>query len=94
MFSGGVLFPEAFPWEGAGWTHSQREIMAAVLAHRQVWLRNLCGVPDGGRRLRAWGGLPSAACGPASAVPLPLASVSPTDPPRCLSHASGVLQAG
>ena len=39
------------------------------------------------------GGLSREACGPASAVALPLASFSPTDPPWFLSHTSGVLQA-
>ena len=39
------------------------------------------------------GGLSLEACGPASAVALPLASFSPTDPPWFLSHTSGVLRA-
>ena len=39
------------------------------------------------------GGLSREACGPASAVALPLASFSPTDLLWFLSHISGVLQA-
>lgn len=81
------------PCEGDGWTHNQRELMAVAIAHTQAWSRVLCGAPDGGRWLRVCGGLSSEACGPASAVPLPLASFSPTEPPWFLSHTSGVLQA-
>lgn len=57
----------------------------ASVVERPLWST------DGGRWLKVCGGLSSEACGPASAVPMPLASFSPTDPPWFLSHASGVL---
>lgn len=48
-----ALLPEDSPSEGAGWAHI-RERMADALAHRQAWLRVLCGAPDGGRWLRVY----------------------------------------
>lgn len=45
----------------------------ASVVERPLWST------DGGRWLKVCGGLSSEACGPASAVPMPLASFSPTD---------------